>query len=102
MVAAGKLSLTLFLVALSSVEFELQVLGVTIHALAAASGILVAHQRFAARLHHELAASEFGYHLAKLSKFASPSTDAKLTAKKFLTQFAVQFASHTQKLLTTA
>ena len=82
-------------------QIELLVLGASILALAVANGILVAAKLFAARLHLELAASEFGYLLAKQNKFAALDTAAKHTVKKFLTQYAEQFANLAQRLLTT-
>ena len=85
-----------------SVEFDHQVRGATILALAVANGILVAAQQFAARLLLRLAASEYGCLLAKQSKFALPNTAASLTVSKFLTQYAELFASHKLVQLTTA
>ena len=101
MVVAGKHSLTRLQVDLTHVTFELVDHGASIQQLVAAHSAQAAAAPFAVRLLHELAASEFGYLRAKLSKFAAQSTAANLTVSKFLTQYVELYASHAQRLLTT-
>ena len=102
MVVAGKHSLTRLQADLTHVTFELLDHGASIQQLVAAHTAQAAAAPFAARLHLRLAASEFGFLLAKQSKFALPSTAASLTVSKFLTQYAELFASHKLVQLTTA